>query len=324
MRGYGAVLLVTVFFSPLLLCAQQPDTLIKRLDSLKVKADTSGQVNDIAQDAYNQHTTIDLPTYFILLGSNAKQQFTKPFHMKGKDWKALGAAAVVVGGLSFAEESLQRNVLSLRDRNPSMLRVSRFITNTGGPYEAITLTALAAYGLVFKKEKLKTAAILSSQSYIMSNAITSVLKVVTGRQRPFRYNEDKVEAEPKFHGPFHSKFRDAEGKAIGSSFPSGHTAGAFAAATVFAMEYRDRPLVKVVAYTSASLIGLSRITENKHWLSDVLTGAVLGYLSGREVVNNYHRYATLQNSKKKKKGTLSFHVNYQYGTVIPAATYTFR
>jgi membrane-associated phospholipid phosphatase len=323
MRGFGSVVFIAVIFSPLMLSAQKPDTLIKKLDSLKVKADTAGQVNDIKQSSYNQHTTIDFPTYFILLGSTAKQQLTKPFHMRSKDWKAFGIAAVAIGGLSLTDESIQRSVLKLRNRNPSLHRVSHFVTNTGGPYEVITLTALTAYGLVFKKEKLKTSAILSSQSYLMSNIITSILKVATGRQRPYHYNPDEVEAEPKFFGPFHEKFTDPQGKKIGSSFPSGHTAGAFAAATVFAMEYRDRPLVKIIAYTSASLIGLSRITENKHWFSDVLTGAVLGYVSGRGVVNNYHRYATLQNSRKKR-GSVSVHMSYQYGTVIPGVTYTFR
>ena len=89
------------------------------------------------------------------------------------------------------------------------------------------------------------------------------------------------------------------------------------------MEYGDRPLVKVIAYGSASLIGLSRITENKHWVSDVLAGAALGILSGRQVVNNYHRYAAIKNARAKK-GSLSFNINYQMGVILPDLIYTFR
>jgi membrane-associated phospholipid phosphatase len=309
--------------------AQQPDTLIKKLDSLKTKADTTGQKNVIKQEAYNDITKIDLKTYFILIGSDAKQQFTKPFHMHAKDWRNFAIGAVVIGGFAISDEPVQQFAVDLRDRNPWIKNVSKFITNTGGPYEAITLGLMASYGYVFKKEKLKTTALLASQSYITSAAIQSVLKGITGRQRPFVYHPDQVEAEPKFHGPFHSTFRDINGKRISSSFPSGHTTGAFAAATVFAMEYRDRPLVKIIAYTSASLIGLSRITENKHWVSDVLSGAALGYLSGRQVVNNYHRYATIKNAEKKKasekkKGSVSFNVTYQWGKVLPQVVYTFR
>jgi len=67
------------------LSAQQPDTLIKKLDSARLKSDTAGQKNVIKQEAYNATTAINARTYFVLLGSNAKQQFTKPFHMQPKD-----------------------------------------------------------------------------------------------------------------------------------------------------------------------------------------------------------------------------------------------
>jgi membrane-associated phospholipid phosphatase len=302
---------------------QKTDTLIKKLDSLHSKADSTGQVNVIKQEAYNEKTKIDVPTYFVLVASDLKQQLTKPFHMHGKDWKNLGIYAVVVGGIAFADEPIQKFAVDLRDHNPGMLKFSRFVTNTGGPYEVITLGLLGGYGLIFKKEKIETTALLASQAYITSGVLHVIIKGISGRQRPFTYNPNRVEADPIFHGPFHKPFRDINGRRIGSSFPSGHTAGAFAAATVFAMEYRDRPLVKIIALTSATLIGLSRITENKHWATDVLTGAALGYLSGRQVVNNYHRYATLKNAKAKK-GSVSFQLNYNFGTIQPGVVYTFR
>jgi len=316
------VLAVSVLFS-YNLSAQQPDTLIKKLDSLKVKADTSGQKNVIKREAYNENTRINVGTYFTLLASDAKQQFTKPFHMHEKDWKRLGAGALVIAGFALTDESVQRFMIKLRDRNEWVHDVSKFVTNTGGPYEVITLGLMAGYGIVFKNDKFKTTALLASQSYITSAAIQTVMKEISGRQRPYVYRPDQVEVEPKFHGPFHSTFRDANGKKLSSSFPSGHTTGAFAAATVFAMEYSDRPLVRVIAYGSAWLIGLSRITENKHWVSDVLAGAALGLLSGRQVVNNYHRFATIKNARERK-GAVSFSVDYQMGVVLPKLVYTFR
>jgi membrane-associated phospholipid phosphatase len=302
--------------------AQQRDTLIKELDSLKLKTDTSGQKNVIKQEAYNENTKIDFQTYFVLLGSDAKQEFTKPLHLHAKDWSRLGIGAAVISAFALSDESVQKFMIKLRDRNEWVHDVSNFVTNTGGPYEAITLGLMATYGVVFKNEKLKTTALLASQSYITSAAIQTVIKLVSGRQRPFVYRPDHVEAEPTFYGPFHSPFRDVNGKKTTGSFPSGHTTGAFAAATVFAMEYHDRPLVPIIAYSSASLIGLSRITENKHWLSDVLAGVALGLLSGRQVVNNYHRFAAIRNAHKK--GSLSFNIDYQMGVVLPDVVYTFR
>lgn len=66
------------------------------------------------------------------------------------------------------------------------------------------------------------------------------------------------------------------------SFPSGHAATAFFTATLLHKEYgRTRsPWYSVGGYVSATASGLSRIVNNKHWLSDVLTGAGIGILCG--------------------------------------------
>ena len=70
---------------------QVKDTLIKKLDSLSKKTDSAGgQKNNTYEYAYNKKTRITFRTYFLLLGSNLKQDFTKPFHMVGKDWEKLG------------------------------------------------------------------------------------------------------------------------------------------------------------------------------------------------------------------------------------------
>ena len=64
------------------------------------------------------------------------------------------------------------------------------------------------------------------------------------------------------------------------SFPSGHTATAFMTATMFNKEYGHKsPWVGVGAYGMATATGLMRMANNKHWLSDVLTGAGIGILS---------------------------------------------
>lgn len=64
------------------------------------------------------------------------------------------------------------------------------------------------------------------------------------------------------------------------SFPSGHTATAFMTATMFTKEYGHKsPWVGVGAYSVAAATGLMRMANNKHWLSDVLTGAGIGILS---------------------------------------------
>ncbi|MDB5197466.1 MAG: phosphatase family protein [Flaviaesturariibacter sp.] len=303
--------------------SQQTDSLVRKLDSLSKRSDSAGgQVNDIHPAAYTEKTSLDLKTYFVLLGSDFKQQFTAPFHMTKKDWKKAGVFTLAMGGLAFADEPVQRLGLRIRNSSQSVRDVSHFITNFGANYEVYTLLGLGTYGLAFKDEKVKTTTLLASQAYVTSLVMESCLKLLSGRQRPSYYDAHAIEAEPLFHGPFY-KGSDVNGTRINSAFPSGHTTVAFSAATVYAMEYRNRPLVPIVAYSAATLIGLSRITENKHWITDVVAGAFLGMVTGHQVVNNYHRFSKLQASKQKK-GAVALNISYNYGQLQPGIVYTFR
>lgn len=320
MRTYLLVLVTAMLTVPSL--AQNPDTLVRKLDSLRDVADSAGgQFNRTHPGAYNDATRITVPGFFILEGSNLKQAFTKPFHMTGKDWKTVGKFALVLGGLAFADRPIQRWAITFRHNNTSLSTVSRYVTQFGGAYEGYTLGALGAYGFIFNNKKMQTTTLLAAQSYITAAAAQYVLKFVTGRQRPLALSRNQGVGSPIFRGPF-ADLRDADGVKLNGSFPSGHTAVAFAAATVYALEYKDKPWVPIFAYSAASLIGFSRITENKHWATDVLAGAALGYLSGKLVVNNYHRYARIRAPKKYHQG-VSFSVGYHYGQLVPGMVYRF-
>ncbi len=303
--------------------SQQTDTLINKLDSLSKKTNSAGgQVNNIAPKAYNENTKITFNTYFILLGSDVKQSFTKPFHMNKKNWGNLGKFTLATVALSFADEPIQRDALKLRNKNTGLNNLSKNITNFGGIYEAYTLAAFGAYGFIFKNEKMKTTTLLATQAYITGSLVESVTKYLSGRTRP-SYYETGTEPEPKFLGPFSKSATNSSGKKVYSSFPSGHTTVAFAAATVFALEYKDKPIVPIIAYSAATMIGISRITENKHWATDVFVGAALGFLSGKQVVNNYHRYSKLK-SPDRKKNTVTFNLQYSYGHFMPGMIYKFN
>jgi membrane-associated phospholipid phosphatase len=95
--------------------------------------------------------------------------------------------------------------------------------------------------------------------------VTTVLKRLLGRARPRRENAGK------FLGPSfgHANFRE--------SFPSSHSASAFAFSTVLAAAY---PQAAVIFWTLALICALLRYVMDAHWPSDVLAGIALGYLSG--------------------------------------------
>ena len=72
-------------------------------------------------------------------------------------------------------------------------------------------------------------------------------------------------------GPFH------HARASATSFPSGHTVGAFALAGVLLFSSPSRTL-RIVAVLIAVAIGLSRILAFRHWTSDVVASAALGLI----------------------------------------------
>ncbi|MBC7420313.1 MAG: phosphatase PAP2 family protein [Bdellovibrio sp.] len=63
------------------------------------------------------------------------------------------------------------------------------------------------------------------------------------------------------------------------SLPSGHTATAFTTATSLTYAYGWK--AAVLAYPVAAFVGLSRLSDDVHWGSDVVAGAFLGYIIGR-------------------------------------------
>ncbi len=66
-----------------------------------------------------------------------------------------------------------------------------------------------------------------------------------------------------------------------NSWPSGHTATAFVGATILHKEYglTRSPWYSVAGYTVATATGVMRVLNNRHWISDVLSGAGIGILS---------------------------------------------
>lgn len=65
-----------------------------------------------------------------------------------------------------------------------------------------------------------------------------------------------------------------------NSFPSGHTATAFAAAELLHQEFKDQsPWIGYAGFAVATATGTLRMYNNKHWFSDVVAGAGFGILS---------------------------------------------
>lgn len=84
------------------------------------------------------------------------------------------------------------------------------------------------------------------------------------------------------------------------SFPSGHTSQSFVAATVLFEEFKEtnRPLA-YSGFLFSTATGVLRVANNKHWVSDVLTGAGIGIVV-TELVYHLKPFKNRRTGKQKK------------------------
>ena len=90
------------------------------------------------------------------------------------------------------------------------------------------------------------------------------------------------------------------------SFPSGHTALAFTNATLLFQEYKDSNIWYASSgFLFATATGLLRVANNKHYASDVLTGAGIGMASAF-IVSYLNPLKSFEIGKNKKTTALVY------------------
>ena len=153
---------------------------------------------------------------------------------------------------------------------------SRRVSQVGAPYTLAGM-ALTMY-LVGKgtgNSKARETGFLGAEAIAHSQIVALVLKTATQRERPLDFQANGSGGVAFGNG--------------GNSFPSGHAAGSFALATVFAYQYgREHRWVPYASYGLASIVSASRLSAQQHWVSDLFVGSTLGFLIGRYVYKTHH------------------------------------
>jgi hypothetical protein len=172
------------------------------------------------------------------------------------DWvKGGGLAAGAVLGSALLDKPVDRFI-----KKHEGSAVARGLGNFG-KVMPVALVGAAGAAMAFGDDRMQNIGLISLESVAGAIGVTELGKYAVGRARP---GEER--------GPW---VKVANGGRSDSSFPSGHSAVAFAAVTPFAQEY-DAPWLYGVAALSAA----GRVSARQHWVSDTVAGSLVGYAIG--------------------------------------------
>ncbi len=126
--------------------------------------------------------------------------------------------------------------------------------------------------------KLQRFALHNMEAIALATVLTGIGKGITGRALPDVSTNHSFQWGRGFH--------DANGPFV--SFPSGHTAAAFAMASTVVGEFATGDsahagLIRRASYGLAAAVGVARVAQRVHWTSDLPLAAMIGVWSGRTV-----------------------------------------
>ena len=128
----------------------------------------------------------------------------------------------------------------------------------GGANPGLLVLFFLIAGVVYQHRRWTAYAVAMTFSGVVAGLSVQVVKYLAGRTRP-----------ELWLGPFHHT------RVSATSFPSGHTVGAFALLGVLIWTSPSKSM-RIAAFLIAGAIGLSRILAFRHWTSDVLASAIIG------------------------------------------------
>lgn len=172
--------------------------------------------------------------------------------------------AAIGGGLALAahpyDQDFNAKLLSHYDGVNTVFAPGKYLGDT--PEQVAFSIGTYAFGRWRDQPKVAHLGMDLLQAQIMSEILIEPLKFAVHRERPDGSNHQ--------------------------SFPSGHASVTFATATVIERHLGWRK--SVLGYAIASYVAMSRIHDNRHYLSDVIFGAAVGTIAGRTVVHHQADY----------------------------------
>jgi len=182
-----------------------------------------------------------------------------------------GVASLSVDGLKKLNFSTRDEI---NEHKPDHIRLDNY-TQFAPAALVYGLNALGVEG----KHNFRDRTIIYGTSVLITSAFVMPLKHIVKEERPDQSNK--------------------------LSFPSGHTALAFASAQFMFREYKDTNfLLGISGYSFAVFTGVYRMMNDKHWFGDVVGGAGFGILSTELAYWLYPKINNLLGGKNKNSATM--------------------
>lgn len=197
------------------------------------------------------------------LAIDQKNIWTSPAHLKLDDAKWLVPSAGIATGLFVTDPDSSFGMASY---HPNTWKE---VSNYGLGAALGTTGAMYVWGHITNNERARETGVLATEAMISVLPMQFAIRGATGRLRPYQSDYQNV-------------FFDG-----GNSFPSNHSAVAWAFASVVAQEYPNL-YAQLGVYGLATGISLARVAASQHFLSDVFIGGLIGYQVGRQIYKTRH------------------------------------
>lgn len=211
-----------------------------------------------------------------MASSAAAQQARGPI-MTTRDAGIFGAGIAASLLLMGADVSIAEGARSASLQDNGAVKAAGLV---GDPGSIVAGAALWASGRFGHNRTRELVGLRSLEAITASSAVTLAIKSIAGRARPDQSPMNARDFEPGRGFGDRSEFQ---------SYPSGHATAAFAFAAAVDAELDriapDHPAwIVPLLYTAATATAASRVYRDRHWTSDVVLGATIGFVGGRAVV----------------------------------------
>ncbi len=210
----------------------------------------------------------------VNIAGDQKAIWTSPFRMSRETapwWAGFGGATAFLIATDHWTSTQLPNT-------SDQIAVARWTSRLGASYSIIPITAsFWAVGRFTDSPRAREVGRIGVEALLNSFLVDTALKTVTMRQRPLE-------------GDGHGRFWHGKGRPwnAGSSWPSGHAIYSWTLASVIAHEFPRPRIIPITSYALATTVIASRFAVRRHFASDVVSGAAMGWFIGHYVFGRRH------------------------------------